>query len=119
MSRAGFSFWEDSSTRETVCFSIVNSWQLLLFRGVIAVCCEKYTQKYEHSVFAQSSTFKVALDGTFGNTRALKFECLRKEISCGGYKAVEGAYHIVENGIYVESFHRNVSSEDETLFLLV
>jgi hypothetical protein len=42
-----------------------------------------------------------------------------KEISSGGYKAVEGAYHIVENGIYGESFHRNVSSEDETIFLLV
>ena len=41
-----FSFWEDSSTRETVCFSIINSWQLLVFRVVTAVCCEKYTQIY-------------------------------------------------------------------------
>jgi hypothetical protein len=31
----------------------------------------------------------------------------------------EDSYHIVERGIYVEFFHRNISSQDETMFLLV
>jgi len=63
-----FSFWEDSSTRETVCFSIINSWKILLF-----VVGNTHRNISTVRVCAQSSTFQVALDGTFGNTRVTTF----------------------------------------------
>jgi hypothetical protein len=77
------------------------------------------TQRNINTRCAESSTCNVTVDGTFGNHCALNFECIGTKLLVTDTEGDEGACPIVENGIYVEPFHRNISSEDETIFLLV